>query len=344
MKRLWSVQWHITTNCDQCCRHCYIFNSPISRIEINGQRKIGWQELKKIADDIKRTANIFNARCRVSLTGGDPLLHSNFWQLLEYLRRRKIEVNILGNPWHLTEQVVKKLKEFKIRLYQLSLDGMEEIHDSLRKKGSFKKTIEAIKLLKYSRVPVAIMTTVSKINVSEVSKIIKLVADELKVDIYAFARYVPQKPDKDSLLTPQEYRQFLSKTWEEYLKRVNGYTQFALKDHLWKLFLWEEGLFKPIETNGVVVSGCGMGINHLTILADGQVFACRRFYSPLGKVPEEKLLDLFLSSKLDAYRDLEKMEKCKDCFLKYYCRGCPAVAYSQYEKWSAPDPQCWRKI
>ena len=32
-----SLQWHITTNCDQRCRHCYLFNSPDAKIEIAGE-------------------------------------------------------------------------------------------------------------------------------------------------------------------------------------------------------------------------------------------------------------------------------------------------------------------
>lgn len=46
------------------------------------------------------------------ITGGDPILHQNFWDLLQLLKKKKIPFTILGNPYHLSDQVCKKLKEY----------------------------------------------------------------------------------------------------------------------------------------------------------------------------------------------------------------------------------------
>lgn len=342
--KTWSIQWHITTKCEQRCRHCYIFNSPEGKKEIEGEKRMTWPMLKKIANDIKNASDNFGANCNVAITGGDPLLHQNFWNLLSYLTElRGIKISIMGNPWLITNKVAKNLKMAGVNTFQLSIDGMRQVHDFWRKKGSFDQTIRAVKILQKNGIRVAIMTTVSKGNAADVPKIIEFVSDELQVAVYAFARYVPTHGlNYNEMFTPQEYRQFLDTIWPYYASRVNGKTSFNLKDHLWTLYLYEKGLFKPQDTKNVIVAGCGLGINHLTILADGTVYACRRFHSPLGKVPEEKLVDMFFSSKIEMYREINSLEKCKDCFLKCYCRGCMAVAYGVTGDWRKSDPQCWR--
>jgi len=72
-------------------------------------------------------------------------------------------------------------------------------------------------------------------------------------------------------------------------------------------------------------------------VTDGSVYACRRFSSLIGKVPEQKLIDLFIDS--------EKLnEKCKRCPLLYTYRGCGAVAYGFSGSFFSHDPQCWYNL
>lgn len=56
------------------------------------------------------------------ITGGDPILHPDFWRLASFLKAREILFAILGNPFHLTDEVCTKLKEAGCAKYQLSID------------------------------------------------------------------------------------------------------------------------------------------------------------------------------------------------------------------------------
>ncbi len=64
-------------------------------------------------------------------------------------------------------------------------------------------------------------------------------------------------------------------------------TTFQLKDHLWTLFLYEKGLYRLPA--GHVVQGCNCARNHLTILPDGDIYACRRMESRVGNVNTDDL-------------------------------------------------------
>ena len=67
------------------------------------------------------------------ITGGDPILHPDFWKLLELMKEHGIAFTILGNPFHLTDSVCKRLKEYGCEKYQLSIDCLRETHDWFRK-------------------------------------------------------------------------------------------------------------------------------------------------------------------------------------------------------------------
>ena len=81
------------------------------------------------------------------ITGGDPILHPDFWKLLELIHDHAIKFTILGNPFHLNDQICRELKWYGCEKYQLSLDGLRETHDWFRKPGSYDCTLEKIDCL-----------------------------------------------------------------------------------------------------------------------------------------------------------------------------------------------------
>jgi radical SAM protein with 4Fe4S-binding SPASM domain len=115
-------------------------------------------------------------------------------------------------------------------------------------------------------------------------------------------------------------------------------------DHLWKLLEWEQGTFGiPDDADPHAFhDGCHCGRGHLTILPTGVVYACRRMESPVGDVTHESLVSIYYGERMDAYRDIGRFEKCVDCPLHGWCRGCPAVAFGYTGNRYAADPQCWR--
>ena len=111
------------------------------------------------------------------ITGGDPILHPDFWSLCGLMKEHSIPFTILGNPFHLTDEVCRRLKGFGCEKYQLSLDGMRETHDWFRKPGSFDCTLEKIAVIKKAGIRAAVMTMVSGANIEEVPEIIDAAAD-----------------------------------------------------------------------------------------------------------------------------------------------------------------------
>lgn len=341
-KRVFTLQWHVTDACDQRCKHCYIFRGEDKKV----LSKFDSETMRTVLDDFINSCELMESEPYFVITGGDPLLYSNIWELLELIHDRNVEFAILGNPFHLNEGVVKKLEDLGCGFYQMSLDGLKETHDSIRKDGSFDATIESMKYFKNSKVRLTIMSTVSKLNINELPELVDVIVEN-GANSFGFARFCPSENDYSQMASPEEYRTFLDKMWKKFEQHKDSKTSFTLKDHLWKLYLYEKGLFNPSEIDNpedFILDGCHCGIAHLTCLANGIVYACRRSDTPIGTVPEQSFYEIFNSEELEQYRQYDKFEACAKCELKNFCRGCPSVSKSLNGNFYAKDPQCWKKL
>ena len=223
------------------------------------------------------------------LTGGDPLARPDFFDIISYLHSKYVPMKMMGTPHRLSREIIQNLQKFGVKNYQLSLDGLESKHDWFRGTGSFGKTINAIKLLKDCSMPVVVMFTLSKKNIKDLPAVFDLCCN-LGVDTFAFARFAPQvnsdnKLGKEIQIVPAAYRKLLDLLYhkEQQAHSEGCKTILSKKDHLWKLYFFERGLWTPPDNpDNKIYSGCHVGRASLTVLADGTVYACRRFDSPVG--------------------------------------------------------------
>jgi len=321
-KKFFSLQWHVTNACDQRCKHCYIWQNPEQQ-RITTEPDI--EQCQYIIKQFDAFTRSLGAIPHFVITGGDPLLYSHFWQLLKILREYVDGFIILGNPFHLTPKITERLKQLGCTAYQMSIDGLEETHDRFRNKGSFNATWHAIPLLQKADIRTLIMSTASLENYKEIPAVIQL-CHERKVTNFTFARYCPTDGNGTSNIPPYEYRKFLEEVWRVFEANADSGTRFSLKDHLWTALLYEKGLLKLHERKGTIFGGCNCGLRHMSLLPDGTIYACRRFKSPVGNIYTDTFAEAFFSPQMETYREIERLEGCKDCELLYYCRGCHAVA------------------
>lgn len=362
MKPYMAFQWHITEDCDQRCKHCYIFAENTCKELLS----MDWRQMQDVIANVEDFCSVYGRTPYFYITGGDPILHPDFWKLMELLKEKQIAFTILGNPFHLTDEVCRRLRDCGCDKYQMSLDGMRETHDWFRKPGSFDETLDKISMIRNAGITAVIMTTASGINWKEIPDIIDTVV-KYKADVFAFARYVPTAPKAGEIpalyeqaarkehgakatgMRPEEYRQLLAicdRKFKKYEKDPDCVTYFNRKDHLWTLYQYETGEFRIPDhaEQGMIYGGCNCGNSHITILPGGEVYACRRVAeSRVGNIMEDRLADLWVTA-FEEYRDYQKFSKCSRCKLLAWCRGCPAVSKGTYGSFYAEDPQCWADV
>lgn len=338
-----AYQWHITDNCDQRCRHCYLFGED-ARLKCV---TTPWDMLLRTLDECTLDAARRQLWPMLIVTGGDPLLHPQFWELAEEIHRRGILWIILGNPFHLSPEVCVRLRQLGVVRYQMSLDGQEPFHDGMRKPGSYRATLEAIRWLNDAGIVSQLMATASRRNLDDILACMDIAAEH-RAGIFAFARYCATAPEKAAdYPAPEEYHRFLKLYYEKrraYMEQ-GCKTKFPLKEHLFTLLRWELGEFAvPARSKArpdLVCDGCHLGKTGC-ILADGSVMACRRMESVVGNVWRESLYDLKTGAEMARYAEVKNIQKCRDCELLNWCRGCRAVGYNATFDLNAADPCCWK--
>ena len=117
-----SVHWSITGRCNYRCRHC-LMSAPNAC-----HPQLPLEDLIKMADQF--------ARCgirSVDVTGGEPLVRSDFLELVRALSERGIRIRMLfTNTKLLTAELLDQMRELgQVPQIQLSYDGYGH-HDWLR--------------------------------------------------------------------------------------------------------------------------------------------------------------------------------------------------------------------
>lgn len=367
MSQYFAFQWHITDECDQRCKHCYIFSGK----GCQELKSMTWGQMQEVVANCEDFCKVYHRTPYFYITGGDPILHPDFWKLMVLLKSKRIPFTLMGNPFHLDDEICRMLKVCGCEKYQMSLDGMRETHDWFRKPGSFDLTLEKVECLNRAGITSVIMSTVSKTNMKEIPDIIDAVVNA-NVKVFAFSRYVPTGGEVDTSMTPQEYRNLLEICDAKYkaYKAAGCKTYFNKKDHLWTLYEYETGQFSlpenfsPIRTAAkeavketvkeavqnaanpaeeeMIYGGCNCGNCHITISSNGDIMACRRVTnSKVANIFEDRLADVWVC-QMERYREFDKFKKCSRCELKAWCRGCPAVANGTSGDFYGADPQCWK--
>ena len=159
-----SVDLFITSRCNLNCAHCF------SDGEDHGVHELSVEEIESLLDQLE-TLGVLELR----INGGEPLLHPRINEILMTLKQRRLRKVILTNGTQLDEEKARLLKESEATPTISLDDSSAEGHDLFRGvKGSFQRTIEALKLLQKHGVEYGINCCLHKRNLSNHRKIIDI--------------------------------------------------------------------------------------------------------------------------------------------------------------------------
>lgn len=320
---VFTLQWHITQECDLHCLHCYDRGSRSRVLLADGL---------KILDQMRAFCLSHYVRGQVTFSGGNPLLHPDFMSLYRAAAERGLATALLANPTssrQLSEIVAVQMPAY----FQVSLEGLEKHNDRMRGLGHFQRTLEFLDIMADLNVPSEVMLTLTRENLDQVLPLGEQLRN--RTGSLTFNRLALYGKGADlALPAKDDYVAFLS----DYLAAMRDNPVLALKDSLFNCALERENqkLF-----DGCAGYGCGAAFNFLALLPDGEVHACRKFPSVIGSVTTESLSEIYYSKCAVAYR--EGSAACQGCTLRAVCRGCPAVTASfGGDPFSDRDPFCFR--
>ncbi len=283
---------HITDRCNLRCKHCYLAGGS--------ERELSLSEFEGLVAEFEAMGGL-----KLMVSGGEPLLHSRFREMLDVLRPCQVRVVLLSNGTLLDRETVGLL-EGVVDEVQVSLDGMREGHDRLRGNTAFQRAVEGIKTLREAGIQVSISTMVTSYNTGEFEALKQLLED---LDVTQWGVDVPC--------------------------RAGGLTEYLPELETASRILSSYGFGGGVhESTGDYTCG-----SHLcAVMPDGNICKCGFFADrPVGSL-EEGLETGWQRVCGEYLWRLDELEECRDCRILEECRGGCRYRALQHKGILSPDP------
>lgn len=323
-------QWHITHACNLRCRHCYQndYRSSLTPEQM-------YAILDKYTDFVEKNGYFG----QINLTGGEPLLHPEFFALAGEIKRRGFRLGILTNGTLIDRETAQRIERLHPVFVQISLDGTPGQHDRVRGKGAFRKALRGIRLLKARGIRVLVSFTAQKSNLESFGKLARI-CRLYRVDKLWWDRVVTDCPQDCSelALSTEAFQRFLEKSLrlEEKYRRPDGTCMISNQRSLQFLGCdpWKPGYV------------CSAGRSLVAVLADGAVMPCRRLPFVIGNVLEADFQHILDSSEVvRTLRSNPYPAECAGCrYLPRCMGGAKCVTYGQTGKLDQKDPNCYLRV
>ena len=306
--QLYSATIELTYACNEQCIHCYA-NYPESAFH---ESKIAVDDYRLLIDEL------YAAGCmHISLTGGDPFMNKDFMNVFEYARDKGFVCDIYTNGLYLAEHptTLARIAERHVRTFYISLYGASaETHDRVTAvRGSFDKTIHAIKEIHRLGIPVVLNVMLLSVNYQDAAQIVRL-ADELDVQ-YRVGMSLIYRNNGDS--HPMNF--FIND--KDAIKSV-------LRCVRKNFFSFDQSLTNIQASNTM----CGAGSTSLSIAPDGTVYPCISLKVPLGNIASDTIDSIWSGEKrkrlVDSLR-WENTASCKTCHLLDSCPHCIGISEAE---------------
>jgi radical SAM protein with 4Fe4S-binding SPASM domain len=175
----YSVSWNLTQRCNLECAHCYL--SAHAGADTAGE--LTTDECRRVVDEIARVnPNVF-----LILTGGEPLLRRDVFEVAGYASARGFTTVLGTNGVLLREREARRMREHGVLGASISLDSTDRArHDAFRRlPGAWDGAVRATRVLADAGLDFSLHMSVTDWNVSEVPAMIDL-ARELGAKVLNF--------------------------------------------------------------------------------------------------------------------------------------------------------------
>jgi len=334
------VAWETTRRCNLACKHCRAVaeDHPYDN-ELDTQASFKLlQQIREVGEPI------------IILTGGEPLLRHDIFDIAAFGTKIGLRMVMAPNGTLITKESAGKMKDSGIKRISISLDGSTpETHDAFRGiPRAFEKALQGIQFAKEAGIEFQINTTITKTNLNEIPKILKL-AESLGAAAHHIFLLVPTGRGKyilDGEINAVEYEETLNWFYDQR-EKVKLQLKATCAPHYYRILRQRsrrEGKKVTFETHGLdaVTRGCLAGTGFCFISHVGRVQTCGFLDVECGNVKTQSFKDVWENSSVfNQLRDLDHLEgKCGICEYKRVCGGCRARAYEATGNYLAEEPLC----
>lgn len=321
-----SGTFELSPVCNFFCRMCYVRKT---QKEVNrSERKILTKEdWISIARQAKEQGMLY-----LLLTGGEPLLWPDFWELYEELVQMGFLVSINTNGSLIDEIAVKRFQKYPPNRINITLYGAsdETYYRLCQVNNVFKKVDCAITMLQASHIQVKLNGSLTPQNIGDLEEFIRYAEEKELVYEPTTYMFPPIRRDKNMVginnrFSPKEAAYYNGQAYrllygeEKYQKRLQGIIRGTVSPPG-----LDESCIDPID--GTV--RCRAGKASFWITWDGWI-------TPCGMMNEPKV-DLMSTSFDDGWKQIVQLSSemrlsgiCAKCKNQKLCHSCAAMAMAE---------------
>ena len=320
---MYDLKLSITKACNLKCKYCHY----ITNVDKNALPASFWKGILKQYKELDLSKyELFASGKKVTLTGGEAPMHPEFWDIFKYAKELEFYVSLPTNGTYLTDELVKKFKDYGVNDIIVAIDGKRENHDFLRGKGSFDLTVKGAELVKKHDIPLRITTCLSKYNYKDLPYIVEL-SHKLGADILIIFHYIEMGRGEKELphaeMEIDEIAESLRTIYELQCKYKDLALCTTTVPHYWAVLkkMEEKGSFVP-PYYYKVFPGCRAVKDFVYVTSDGSVYPCPLIQKSIGNLQKSTLKEIFTSEMAKIYADRSYFKECVGCKYKEICGGC----------------------
>ncbi|MCS7253837.1 MAG: radical SAM protein [Armatimonadota bacterium] len=338
-----------TVSCNLECSHCRrTATSPTDLLSLN-ELVVLTHELIEVGEPV------------VVLSGGEPLLRGDIFEIAESIASSGLTVCMATNATLIDGAVAAKIKASGIKRCAVSLDGATaQLHDAVRGvAGAFEMAIAGIRNLISHGVEVQINMTLTKSNTAHLKATYELARNIGAIAFHAFL-LVPvgcgAKIASDELMTAEECERVLNELCE-LMAMDELQVRATCAPHFYRIAM-QRGILqgerkatsrehseithKALRHLYRFTRGCLAGSGVCFISYNGNVMPCGYLPLSAGNIRKQSFSDIWRNSELlRRLRDERLLSgKCGMCEFKLICYGCRARAYFATGNLMGEEPLC----
>lgn len=175
-----SFDLEVTARCNNNCRHCYINLPPDDKAALHDELTL--EEISHLADQAVSLGSLW---CLI--TGGEPLLREDFFDLYRVLKKKGLLVSVFTNACLVTDEHIKLFRSYPPRDIEVTVYGAtgETYERVTRSSESYAAFRRGLTLLLEGGVKVDLKTMALRSNMHELQVIARFCRERMK-DFFRF--------------------------------------------------------------------------------------------------------------------------------------------------------------
>ncbi|HTM36433.1 MAG TPA: radical SAM protein [Terriglobales bacterium] len=301
-----NVHVDITYRCNERCQHCYLDHEDAGEMSTD--------EVKDGLRQLAQAGAFF-----LTISGGEPLLRRDCLEILAYARKLSFNVKLKTNGLLIGEQQAAQLCELGIEQVQISVySHRSSVHDSITKiRGSWLRTLEAIRRLKSQGLRVTIANVLMKENIQDYAEV-QALARELGVHCTLDPTITPKMDGNTDILAMRISGDRLAPVFHDP-SLVGNVDEFCAPPG-------------PVDDDILDGIPCSAGHTSCYISPYGDVYPCVQFPLTCGNLRKQSFWEIWRGSpQFKEVRSIRARElhTCSGCTHVGTCSRCPGLAYME---------------